>query len=171
MKYERKDGKPTELKETFIEINGKRVSTINDILKDNSAYRSCVAAFGSLEEQKDADIKIASIWAASSMSLFIQNLKEDKEISRYALLYNALLFLRFVYQRNAGNELFDAENVLLVAEIDEALSKQVEKLFKEFDVENYEEFLEKEEPEGISVSMTDAIVRVISSNEKLDRFC
>lgn len=171
MKYERKDGKPTERKETFIEINGKRVSTINEILKDNNAYRSCVVAFGSLEKQKDADLKIVSIWAVNSMALFIQNLKDDKEISRYALLYNALLFLRFVYQRNAGNELFDAENVSLVAEIDEALSKQVEKLFKEFDVENYEELLEKEEPEGISVSMTDAIVRVISSNEKLDRFC
>nr|DAP75745.1 MAG TPA: hypothetical protein [Caudoviricetes sp.] len=171
MKYERK----TE-KEDFIKVNGENVYTMNDILKGNPTYRECVLAFSTLDDGEDYDIKATALWAANSVSLLIERLEEDKDISRYVLLYNTLLFIRFVYQRNAkGEETFDKPNIPLIAELDIALSKEVEKMFKKHNSKNYkellEELLEEESSRGIAVVLTDAIVRVVSSNKDVVKFC
>lgn len=167
MKYERKP----EEKEDFIKVNGENVYTMNDILKGNPTYRECVLAFSTLDEE-DYDFKATALWAANSVSLLIERLEEDKDISSYVLLYNTLLFMRFVYQRNAKDEeTFDKPNIPLIAELDIALSKEVEKMFKEHNAKSYKELLEEESSRDIAVVLTDAIVRVVSSNRDVVKFC
>ena len=167
MKYERR----TEEKEDFIKVNGENVYTMNDILKGNPTYRECVLAFSTLDEE-DYDFKATALWAANSVSLLIERLEEDKDISRYVLLYDTLLFMRFVYQRNAKDEeTFDKPNIPLIAELDIALSKEVEKMFKKYNAKSYKELLEEESSRGIAVVLTDAIVRVVSSNKDVVKFC
>lgn len=168
MKYERKP----EEKEDFIKVNGENVYTMNDILKGNPTYRQCVLAFSTLDDEEDYDLKATTLWAANSVSLLVERLEEDKNISSYVLLYNTLLFLRFVYQRNAKDEeTFDKPNIPLIAELDMALSKEVEKMFKKYNAKSYKELLEEESSRGIAVVLTDAIVRVVSSNKDIVKFC
>nr|DAT58004.1 MAG TPA: hypothetical protein [Caudoviricetes sp.] len=80
--------------------------------------------------------------------------------------------MRFVYQRNAKDEeTFDKPNIPLIAELDMALFKEVEKMFKEHNSKNYKELLEEESSRSIAVVLTDAIVRVVSSNKDIVKFC